>query len=41
LSFCNPMLTRAKYSFLVILKPNQRILPRTQQGGLLTFSPVT
>jgi hypothetical protein len=34
------MLTRAKYSFLVILKPNQRIFPKTHLGGLLTFCPV-
>jgi hypothetical protein len=34
------MLTRAKYSFLVILRPNQRFFAKTQQGGLLTFCPV-
>jgi hypothetical protein len=34
------MLTRAKYSFLVILKPNQRIFPKTQLGSLLTACPV-
>jgi hypothetical protein len=34
------MLTSAKYSFLMILKLNQRIFPKTLHIGLLTCCPV-
>jgi hypothetical protein len=38
--YFDPMLTSAKYSVLVILNPNSRILQKTLLSGLLTFCPV-
>jgi hypothetical protein len=34
------MLTSKKYCFLVILKPNPRILPKTLRSNVLTFCPI-